>query len=47
MSKETWFAYCQYLRDWADSHAGAGFEGCSPSCYDEFLDCDYEGEAES
>lgn len=32
MSKDTWSAYCQYLKDWADSHADTGFEGCCPSC---------------
>ena len=41
MSKETWSAYCQYLKDWADSHADAGFEGC-PVCFDEFLDCEWQ-----
>lgn len=42
MGKETWAAYCQYLRDWADSHQDIGFEGCCPSCYDEFLDGDFQ-----
>lgn len=42
MGKETWAAYCQYLRDWADSHRDVGFEGCCPSCYDEFLDGDLQ-----
>lgn len=45
--KDTWSAYCQYLKDWADSHIDAGFEGCCPSCYEEFLDGDYESEGET
>lgn len=47
MSKTSWNAYCQYLKDWADSHIDAGFEGCCPSCYEEFLDGDYESEGET
>ena len=31
-------AYCEYLRDWADSHEDSGFEGCTPASYDEWLD---------
>lgn len=29
-------AYCQYLRQWADSHSSIGFEGCCPACFDEW-----------
>lgn len=47
MSKTSWNAYCLYLKDWADSHADAGFEGYCPSCYEEFLDNDYESEGEA
>lgn len=43
-SLQPWKAYCQYLKDWADSHTDPGFEGCCPSCYDEFLDGDLESE---
>lgn len=41
MSTVTWSAYCKYLKDWADSHSDSGFEGCCPSCYEEFLDGDW------
>ena len=47
MSKTSWNAYCLHLKDWADSHIDAGFEGCCPSCYEEFLDGDYESEGEA
>jgi len=36
-----WKKYCQYLKDWADSHADAGFLGCTPACYDEWLHGEY------
>lgn len=29
-------AYCQYLRNWANSHSGIGFEGMTPACFDEW-----------
>ncbi len=41
MENNSWSAYCQYLRDWADSHSDRGFEGCCPACYDEFLECEW------
>lgn len=39
---EPWAAYCRYLQEWADSHADAGFEGCCPVCYEEFLECEWK-----
>ena len=30
-------AYCEYLRDWADSHEDVGYEGCCPVCFEEWL----------
>lgn len=44
VSSQPWKAYCQYLKDWADSHSDPGFEGCCPSCYNEFLDGDWGSE---
>ena len=41
MENNSWSAYCQYLRDWADSHSDRGFEGCCPVCYDEFLEYEW------
>lgn len=31
-------AYCEYLRDWANTHSEDGFEGCTPACFDEWMD---------
>jgi hypothetical protein len=36
-----WDKYLQYLRDWATSHAGSGFYGMTPACFDEWLNCEY------
>lgn len=41
MGNDSWAAYCQYLRDWADSHSDSSFEGCCPVCYEEFLECEW------
>lgn len=30
-------AYCAYLKEWAESHAGIGFEGMTPASFDEWL----------
>lgn len=38
----SWAGYCQYLKDWADSHSDAGFAGCCPVCYNEFLDAEWQ-----
>lgn len=37
----SWAGYCQYLKDWADSHSHVGFAGCCPVCYDEFLGAEW------
>ncbi len=39
-----WAKYLQYLREWADSHAGPGFMGCCPVCFDEWRSCEYAQE---
>lgn len=33
-------AYCAYLKEWADIHAGVGYEGMTPACFDEWLMCE-------
>lgn len=33
-----WDAYLDYLTEWAEDHRGAGYYGCSPVCFDEWLD---------
>lgn len=40
--------YCQYLREWADTHNGVGFQGMTPVCYDEWLqeECIEDGYAD-
>lgn len=38
----SWAGYCQYLKEWAESHSDAGFAGCCPACYDEFLNSEWQ-----
>ena len=41
-----WKEYLNYLKDWADNHNSIYFVGCSPACYDEWLDNEYEEQEE-
>ena len=36
-----WEKYLQYIKEWADSHKEAGFLGCAPACYDEWIHAEY------
>lgn len=40
--KSNWQLYIQYLKEWAKNHKDEWYEGCSPACYEEFLDNDIE-----
>lgn len=33
-----WGRYLEYLRAWADTHSDTAFCGCSPVCFNEWLD---------
>lgn len=39
-----WEKYIAYLYDWADTHKGEEFQGCSPACYDEWVDNELDSE---
>ena len=43
--EDDWKQYLDYLREWANSHAGNEHKGMSPACYDEWYDNEY-GEVE-
>lgn len=32
-----WGRYIEYLRTWTDTHSDIAFCGCSPVCFDEWL----------
>lgn len=44
---ERWNKYIQYLRQWVNDHEGMQFAGCSPACFDEWLDNEDEDEDET
>lgn len=43
---DNWSKYLQYLYVWAVEHSDPVFSGCSPACYDEWLDNENEEELE-
>ena len=38
LNSNGWDRYIEYLRAWADTHSDAAFCGCSPICFDEWMD---------
>lgn len=46
-SKSLWQDYILYLYNWTAEHSDCEFAGCSPACYQEWLDCENEEEEDN